>query len=204
VERPDELRANQGGGEMEELKEKILAEGKNLGGGILNVNSFLNHQVDCELMVRVGEELASRFASDNVSKILTAEISGIAPALEVGVALKVPVVFARKVWSITLPADSYERMVPSHTKGGMAQLIVAPHFLNEGDRVLIIDDFLATGRTIEGLVGIVEESGAELVGIGAVIEKAFEGGRGYLARLSVPIESVVIIESMEDDKIVIR
>lgn len=189
---------------MKELKDRILAEGKNLGGGILNVNSFLNHQVDCQLMFLIGKELATRFASDNITKILTAEISGIAPALEVGIALEVPVVFARKVWSVTMPPDSYERMVPSHTKGGMAQLIVSPDFLNEEDRVLIIDDFLATGRTIEGLVGIVQESGAQLVGIGAVIEKAFEGGRDYLARLGVPIESVVIIESMEDDKIVIR
>jgi xanthine phosphoribosyltransferase len=189
---------------MKELREKILAEGTNLGGGILNVNSFLNHQVDCQLMVRVGEELAARFASDNISKILTAEISGIAPALEVGVALGVPVVFARKVWSVTMPSDSYERMVPSHTKGGMVQLIVAPDFLNEGDRVLIVDDFLATGRTIEALTNIVEESGAELVGIGAVIEKSFEGGREYLGRLGVPIESIAIVESMEGDKILVR
>jgi xanthine phosphoribosyltransferase len=189
---------------MKELKERILADGKNLGRGILNVNSFLNHQVDCLLMVRIGQELAARFAHDNADKILTAEISGIAPALEVGVALEVPVVFARKVWSVTLPSDSYERTVPSHTKGGMAQLIVAPNFLSKGDRVLIIDDFLATGRTIEALVSIVEESGAKLVGIGTVIEKAFEGGRKRLARFDVPIESAAVIESMEGDKIVVR
>jgi xanthine phosphoribosyltransferase len=189
---------------MKELEERILAEGKNLGGGILNVNSFLNHQVDCMLMVRVGQELAARFAHENVDKILTAEISGIAPALEVGVFLEVPVIFARKIWSVTLPPDSYERMVPSHTKGGMAQLIVARNFLNKGDRVLIIDDFLATGRTIEALVSIIAESGAELLGIGTVIEKAFEGGRKHLARFGVPIESVAVIESMEGDDIVIR
>lgn len=193
----------QGGG-MKELKQKILAEGKNMGGGILNVNSFLNHQVDCQLMVHIGQELAARFASDDANKILTAEISGIAPALEVGVALGVPVVFARKVWSVTMPKDCYQRMVPSHTKGTMVQLIVAPDFLKKGHRVLIIDDFLATGRTIEALANIVAESGAELVGVGTVIEKAFEGGRARLAASGVPVESVVIIESMEGDKILFR
>ncbi len=190
---------------MDELKERILAEGRNMGGGILNVNSFLNHQVDCRLMVRVGEELAARFAFDDPDKVLTAEISGIAPALEVGVALEIPVVFARKVWAATMPPDSYQRMVPSRTKGRMVQLIVAPEFLSEGDRVLIIDDFLATGgRTIEALASIVLESGARLVGIGTVIEKAFEGGRERLQPFNVHIESVAIIESMEDDRIVIR
>jgi xanthine phosphoribosyltransferase len=189
---------------MKELKDRILADGRNMGGGILNVNSFLNHQVDCQLMVHIGQELASRFASDEADKILTAEISGIAPALEVGVALKIPVVFARKIWSLTMPPDSLERMVPSRTKGTMVQLIVARDFLTPQDRVLIVDDFLATGKTIEALASIVKESGAQLVGIGTVIEKAFEGGRQRLAPLDVPIESAVIIESMEDDKIVFR
>jgi xanthine phosphoribosyltransferase len=189
---------------MEELKKRILAEGRNLGGGILNVNSFLNHQVDCALMVRIGQEFAARFAQHKPTKVLTAEISGIAPALEVGVALGVPVVFARKIKSVTMPDDSYERTVPSRTKGNMVQLIVAPGFLDKGDSVLIVDDFLASGQTIEALASIVRESGAELVGIGTVIEKAFEGGRNHLAPLNVPIESMAIIDSMEDGKIVVR
>jgi len=189
---------------MKELQDRILAEGKNLGGRILNVNSFLNHQVDCLLMVRIGQELAARFANHNPDKVLTAEISGIAPALEVDVALRVPVIFARKIKSVTMPEDSYERTVPSRTKGDMVQLIVAPNFLDKGYRVLIIDDFLASGQTIEALASIVKESGAELVGIGTVIEKAFEEGRKRLAPLEVPIESIAIIESMEDDRIVLR
>jgi len=189
---------------MKELKERILADGKNMGDGILNVNSFLNHQVDCRLMVRIGQELAGRFRADEANKILTAEISGIAPALEVGVALDLPVVFARKIWSITMPPDSYERMVPSHTKGSMVQLIVARDFLTPDDRVIVIDDFLASGRTIDALTSLVLDSGAELVAIGAVIEKAFEGGRERLAYLDVPIESAVIIESMDGDRIVFR
>ena len=189
---------------MKKLKDRILADGRNMGGGILNVNSFLNHQVDCGLMVSIGQELASRFAADEANKVLTAEISGIAPALEVGAALEVPVVFARKIWSITMPADSYERMVPSHTKGTMVQLIVAREFLTSDDKVLIVDDFLASGKTIGALASLVEESGAALVGIGAVIEKSFEWGRELLAHLDVPIESVVIIESMDDGRIVFR
>jgi xanthine phosphoribosyltransferase len=114
------------------------------------------------------------------------------------------VTFARKIKSVTMPEDSYERTVPSRTKGDMVQLIVAPNFLDKGDRVLIIDDFLASGQTIEAVASIVKESGAKLVGIGTVIEKAFEEGRKPLAPLEVPIESIAIIESMEDDRIVLR
>ncbi len=165
---------------MKELKDRILAEGKNLGGGILNVNSFLNHQVDCLLMVRIGQELAARFANHNPDKVLTAEISGIAPALEVGVALRVPVIFARKIKSVTMPEDSYERTVPSRTKGDMVQLIVAPNFLDEADRVLIIDDFLASGQTIEALASIVKESGAELgVSEWSSRKPSRKGGNGW-------------------------
>ena len=148
--------------------------------------------------------MAARFANHDPDKVLTAEISGIAPALEVGVALGVPVIFARKIKSVTMPENSYERTVPSRTKGDMVQLIVAPNFLDEADRVLIIDDFLASGQTIEALASIVKESGAELVGIGTVIENAFEEGRKRLAPLKMPIESMAIIESMEDDRTVIR
>ncbi len=106
--------------------------------------------------------------------------------------------------SVTMPEDSYERTVPSRTKGHMVQLIVAPDFLHKGDRVLIVDDFLATRRTIEALASIVRESEAESVGIGMVIEKAFEGGRTRLAPLDVPIESMAIVESMQDDRVVVR
>jgi xanthine phosphoribosyltransferase len=143
--------------------------------------------------------LAARFAHHTPDRVLTAEISGIAPALlEVGVASRVPMIFARKIKSVTMPEDSYERTVPSRTKGDMLQLMVAPNFLDKGYRVLIIDDFLASGQTIEALDSIVKESGAELVRIGTVIEKAFEEGRKRLAPLKVPIES------MEDDRMVIR
>lgn len=189
---------------MKELKEKILKEGKNLGGGILMVNTFLNHQIDSHLMVIVGREIADRFWHYHPTKVLTAEISGIAPAVQAGVFLDAPVVFARRVKSITMPDEIYIRTVPSHTKGGTADLIVAADMISPQDRVLIVDDFLATGQTIEALASIVEEAGAELVGIGAVIEKSFEGGRERLTPLGVPIEALAIVEKMEGDQIVLR
>lgn len=188
---------------MEELKKKILKEGKNLGGGILKVNTFLNHQIDSHLMVLVGRGIADQFWHYHPTKVLTAEISGIAPAVQAGVFLDAPVVFARRVKSITMPDEVYIRTVPSHTKGGTTDLIVAAEMLTPQDRILIVDDFLATGKTIEALASIVEEAGAELVGIGAVIEKSFEGGRERLAHLGVPIEALAIVEKMEGDEITI-
>ncbi len=187
---------------MEELKEKIRREGRNLGGGILKVDSFINHQVDPELMVAIGRELARRFADVGATKVLTAEISGIAPALTTALALGVPVVYARKTKPITMPEKVYRQKAPSRTKGREVELMVSPEFLRRGDRILIIDDFLATGQTISALVRLVAESGATLVGIGAVIEKAFEGGRALLDGLGVPIESLVIITDMSDGRIV--
>ncbi|MCS7285583.1 MAG: xanthine phosphoribosyltransferase [Anaerolineae bacterium] len=187
---------------MEILKERILREGKNLGGGILKVDSFINHQVDPRLMVEVGQELARRFAHLEITKVLTAEISGIAPALTTALALGVPLVYARKTRPITMVNGAYRQLAPSHTKGRMVELMVSVEFLKPGDKVLIVDDFLATGQTIEALVRIVEMSGATLVGIGAVIEKTFEGGRERLRYLNVPIESLVKITDMADGRIV--
>ena len=187
---------------MDELKLRILTDGKNLGNGILKVDGFINHQVDPALMAACGRELASRFARLNATKVLTAEISGIAPALMTAWALDVPVVYARKHKPVTMPERVYVQQAPSHTKGGGVELMVSPEFLGPGDRVLIVDDFLATGRTISALVGLVRQSGATLVGIGAVIEKRFEGGRAGLEGLGVPIEALVVVERMEGDEIV--
>ena len=188
---------------MKALKERILKEGRNLGGGILKVDSFINHQVDPQLMVEVGKELARRFRHLGVTKVLTAEISGIAPALTTALALGVPVVYARKTRPITMTDGTYRQEAPSHTKGKTVELLVSREFLRPEDRVLIVDDFLATGKTIGALVRIVEMSGATLVGIGAVIEKAFEGGRRRLSHLDVPIESLVVITDMSDGRITI-
>jgi len=187
---------------MRELKERILRDGRHLGGGILKVDSFLTHQVDLGLMMRVGQELARRFWGMGVTKVLTAEISGIAPAVLTAYALGVPVVYARKHKPITMPSEVYHQTAPSHTKGGVVEMNVSPEFLGKGERVLIVDDFLASGQTIGALARIVQESGATLVGIGCVVEKSFEGGRSLLSSLDVPIESLAVIAAMEGERIV--
>ena len=187
---------------MKELEDRILRDGKMLGGGILKVDSFINHQVDPKLMDLCGREFAKFFASVGATKILTAEISGIAPALTTAIHLGLPVVYARKHKPITMPDQVYLTLAPSHTKGRMVELIVSPEYLANGEKVLIIDDFLASGQTILGLVRLAEASGAKVVGIGALIEKLFDGGREVLKATGVPIYSLACITAMDDDKIV--
>jgi len=187
---------------MEELKERILREGKNLGNGILKVDSFVNHQVDPRLMDACGHELARRFAGVSATKILTAEISGIAPALMTAMHLGLPVVYARKTKPVTMTNAVLLTLAPSHTKGVMTELLVAPEYLAGNERILIIDDFLASGATIMGLVRLAQAAGATIVGVGALIEKTFEGGRSALKSLGVPVESLVCITSLEGDKII--
>ncbi|MFN3741162.1 MAG: xanthine phosphoribosyltransferase [Anaerolineales bacterium] len=187
---------------MELLRERIRKEGKHLGNGILKVDGFINHQVDPVLMDACGRELARRFAHVGATKVLTAEISGIAPALMTAFHLGLPVVYARKTRPITMPDQVFLTLAPSHTKGRMVELIVSPEYLGHGERILIIDDFLATGATILGLVRLAQAAGAQLVGIGALIEKTFEGGRAALQSLGVPIESLVVITAMEGERIV--
>jgi xanthine phosphoribosyltransferase len=187
---------------MQALKERIQREGKNLGGGILKVDGFINHQVDPILMDACGHEFALRFKNVGATKILTAEISGIAPALTTALHMGLPVVYARKHKPITMPDQVFLTLSPSHTKGRTVELIISPEYLGHSERVLIIDDFLATGATIQGLVRLAQTAGASIVGIGALIEKTFEGGRNALAYLGVPIESLVCITAMEDDEII--
>lgn len=187
---------------FEPLKKRIAEEGVFLGGGILKVDPFINHQVDPELMEACGRELASLFESTHPTKVLTAEISGIAPALMTAKYLAVPVVYARKHKPITMPDTVYLTVAPSHTKGHMVELIVSPEYLRNGERVLIIDDFLASGATIAGLVRLTQTAGAEIVGIGTLIEKTFEEGRILLSSLGVPIEALVQIASLDHGTIV--
>lgn len=186
---------------MNELVERIRSEGKNLGNGILKVDGFINHQVDPALMDSCGKELSSRFGDVGATKVLTAEISGIAPAIATARYLGLPVVYARKVKPITMPDQVFLTLAPSHTKGRMIELIVSPEFLAGGERILIIDDFLASGATIMGLVRLAQTAGAEVVGIGTLIEKSFEGGRALLEPLGIPVESLAVIASMEGGKI---
>lgn len=187
---------------MQALKQKILAEGKNLGRGILKIDSFLNHQIDVALMEEVGEYLAQKFTAVSPTLILTAEVSGIIPAVMVGKALgNLPVVYARKHKPITMQEPVFVDAAPSHTKGGQVMLMVSPEFLHDHDRVLIVDDFLASGRTIDALARIVQRSGATLVGIASVVEKRFEDGRILLEHWGVPIISAAIIDQMGDEGI---
>jgi len=187
---------------MKELQQRIVDEGKNLGGGILKVDSFINHQVDPGLMDACGREFARLFAGLGATKILTAEISGIAPALMTARHMGLDVVYARKSKPITMPDQVYLTVAPSHTKGRLTELIVSPEYLAGSERVLIIDDFLATGATILGLIRLAQTAGAQVVGVGTLIEKTFEGGRDALAYLNIPVESLVRITSMDGGAIV--
>ena len=187
---------------MEALKERIRREGKNLGRGILKVDSFINHQVDPALMLAVGGALAAHFGALGITKVLTAEISGIAPALTTALALGIPVVYGRKTKPITMPESVYVASAPSHTKGQRVELMVSPEFLNHTDKVLIIDDFLATGDTILALVRLAQNAGAEVIGVGAVIEKSFEGGRAKLEAMGLRVRSLAVITKMTDDEII--
>lgn len=187
---------------MQILKERIRSDGKNLGGGILKVDSFVNHQVDPVLMNEAGAEFSKHFRDVGATKILTAEISGIAPAVATGLHMSLPVVYARKHKPITMPDQVFLTLAPSHTKGRTVELIVSPEYLAGGERVLIIDDFLASAATIMGLVRLAEAAGALVVGIGALIEKCFEGGREVLKPLGVPIISLAAIQSMNGDEII--
>ena len=189
---------------MQQMIDLIKQKGVNLGNGILKVDSFINHQVDPQIMEAAGKEFARLFADTKPDRILTAEISGIAPALMTGKYLNVPVVYARKRKPITMPDTVYLTVAPSHTKGVMVDLIVSPEFLPPGERILIIDDFLASGATIHGLVRLVKAASATLVGIGALIEKEFEGGRELFSNLGVPIESLACITAMDDKHITFK
>lgn len=189
---------------MQQLKDRIAAEGRNLGNGILKIDSLLNHQLDPQLMVEIGRAMAAKFAGVEVNRILTVEISGIAPALMTGLALGVPVVYARKQKPITMFGPVFLETAPSHTKGNEVNLLVSAEFLHADESVLIIDDFLATGQTLRALARIVESARCRVAGVGVVVEKTFEGGRALMEKRNpnIPIESLVTITSMDDGQIV--
>lgn len=189
----------------EPLKQRIQLEGRNLGHGILKIDSILNHQLDPQLMLGMGKALADYFRGMSAQRILTAEISGIAPALIAGIELNIPVVYARKKQPITMRGPIFVESAPSHTKGGTVELLVSGEFLRAGERVLIIDDFLASGQTLMALARMVQAADATLVGVGVVVEKTFEGGREAMqeAGFSVPIYALATITNMDDGQIVI-
>ena len=187
---------------MQELVERIRKEGQNLGNGILKVDSFMNHQLDPILMKNIGLEFARQFADQKPTRILTAESSGIAPALATAMVLEIPVVFARKHRPITM-VEPLQESAPSATKGGIVNLMVSPEYLHPTDRVLIIDDFLASARTIQALAHLAQKRGATLVGIGAVIEKIYSNGRLLLDPFKVPIVALSRIERLTEHEIIL-
>lgn len=187
---------------MKALVEKINTAGTYVGGGIIKVDSFLNHQIDSELMAGIGAEFADYFAPQEPTMILTAESSGIPPALITGIRLGLPVVYARKKEPLTMSKKVYYAEAPSRTKGGMTPLIVSPDYLPADARVLLIDDFLATGLTAVAMIDIVRQANAKLVGVGCVVEKTFEPGRTEIEKVfDGPIHSLAKISLLENDEI---
>lgn len=188
---------------MKALVERIRSEGQNLGSGILKIDSVLNHQIDPLLMVEMGREMAACFRGVRIDRILTAEISGIAPALMTGIELNVPVVYARKKKPITMAGPVFLETAPSHTKGGETMLLVSAEFLHPGEHVLVIDDFLASGKTLLALARIVQSAQCVLAGVGVVVEKSFENGREAMKRAGydVPIHALATITSMDNGRI---
>lgn len=184
---------------MKLLQEKIRRDGVVKPGNILKVDSFLNHQLDVLFLDKIGEEFYSRFKDDNITKILTIEASGIAIASLTGLHFKVPVVFAKKSKSINLDGEMYVTNVESFTHKNVNNVIVAKKFLNPQDRILILDDFLATGNALVGLISLVEESGASVAGIGIAIEKGFQDGGKRIRDAGYRLESLAIIDSMNGE-----
>ncbi|WHY60437.1 xanthine phosphoribosyltransferase [Cytobacillus firmus] len=186
---------------MDMLIEKIKSEGIVLSHSVLKVDSFLNHQIDPKLMHEVGRDFADRFSNSGITKILTIESSGIAPAVMAGLHLNVPVVFARKRKSLTLVNDLITSSVYSFTKEETSEISVSKKYLSEKDNVLIIDDFLANGQAALGLADIAGKAGSSIAGIGIVIEKGFQKGGQQLREKGFRVESLAIIDSLENGMI---
>jgi xanthine phosphoribosyltransferase len=185
---------------MKELKDRILRDGKCLPGGILKVDNFINHQMDPVLMKSMAEEFVRRFDGEDINKIVTVEASGIAPAIMVGYLLELPVVFAKKKQPSTME-NMLVTEVYSFTKNQSYNICVSKDYLQPGDKVLFIDDFLANGNAGKGIMDLVEQAGAELVGMGFLIEKAFQKGGDLLRSTGIHIESLAIIESLDNCEI---
>ena len=184
---------------MQLLKDRIRKDGKIKAGNVLKVDSFLNHQMDTDLFVEIGKEFKRRFADCEINKILTIEASGIGIACVVAQQFHVPVVFAKKTKTKNIAGDVYTSKVESYTHGRVYDIIVSKEFLGKGDKVLLIDDFLANGKALEGLAALVEASGAELVGAGIVIEKGFQVGGDLIRSEGIRLESLAIVDSMDEE-----
>lgn len=188
---------------MQLLKERILQDGKCFEGGILKVDSFINHQMDPHLMKAIGVEFSRRFASTPVNKIMTIEASGIAPAIMTGYLMNLPVVFAKKKSPKTIK-NALATTVHSFTKDRDYEVVISSEFLTPNDNVLFIDDFLAYGNAALGIIDLVEQAGANLVGMGFIIEKAFQKGRLPIEEKGIRVESLAIIDDLSNCRISIR
>ena len=189
---------------METLEARILKDGYVLGENILKVDSFLTHQVDLHLMKEIGEVFAAKFKNVGITKVVTIEASGIAPALYTADALAIPMIFAKKSKNITMNEGILTAEVFSFTKQVTNTVSIASKYLSEKDKVLIVDDFLANGQAAKGLVEIVEQAGAKVEAVGIVIEKSFQEGRGLLEEAGIPVFSLARLERFENGKVVFK
>lgn len=187
---------------MKTLEERILKDGQILGENILKVDSFLTHQVDFRLMKEMGQVLADTYRSKEITKVVTIEASGIAPAIYVAESLEVPMIFAKKHKNITMTEGILTAEVYSFTKQVTSTVSIASKFLSSEDRVLIVDDFLANGQAAKGLINIIQQAGATVVGVGIVIEKSFQDGRQLLIDAGVPVTSLARIDRFENGRVV--
>lgn len=188
---------------MKQLKERILSDGKCLDGGILKVDNFINHQMDPVLMREMAKELVRRFSGHTINKVMTVEASGIAPAIMVGDYLNVPVLFAKKKTPSTMD-NMLVTEVFSFTKNKTYTVCVSGDYLNPGDKVLFVDDFLANGNAALGIIDLVEQAGATLEGMGFLIEKGFQNGGELLRKRGIHVESLAIIESLDNCNVTFR
>ena len=189
---------------MKALEEKIVKEGEVLPGDILKVGSFLNHQLDASFIMEMGGEIKRLFAQDNITKILTIETSGIPIAFAAAAAMELPMVFAKKNRTTNLSGEQYTAKVHSYTHGTDYHMVVSKDYLNAGDRVLLVDDFLANGAALAGLMDIVGQAGAVTVGASCAIEKGFQKGGDALRARGLRVESLAVIESMENGRLIFR
>lgn len=189
---------------MDLLKDRIRLDGENKDEGIIKVDSFLNHQIDVELLDEIGKEFYNRFKEDKIDKIVTIEASGIAIAVMTAKYFNVPVVFGKKTESKNLDKDTYEADVYSYTKGKTYTIRISKKYLNEGENILIVDDFMARGKASEGLIKIVEEAKCNVKGVGIVIEKGFQDGGENIKKQGYRLESLAVVESIENGKIIFR
>lgn len=187
---------------MEQLKQRILREASIVSNDVLRMDTIINQQVDPSLTMDIGKEFAEKFANEGVTKVLTIESSGIPAAFATALQMNVPLVFARRKQTVINDPDSYVVRVPSFTKGMVSDLVVSKQFLQEDDRILFIDDIIANGDGARGLLKIIQQSGATLVGMGIIVEKSFQAGASHFREQDIRVESLVKIASLDSGEIV--